>query len=99
MVCVPCIILPVLLAIYVRFIQPIVLRYVPDQWKNWLDNLLYPTCALPRRPVPETPKDGPLDADRDVSHIRQGEDVDATLEDDCCAAVATNDTSEAKKDN
>jgi hypothetical protein len=46
MVCVPCIILPFVLAVYIKFIQPIVLRFVPDRWKIWFDSWLYPTCPL-----------------------------------------------------
>uniref|UniRef100_A0AC34QKC8 Uncharacterized protein n=1 Tax=Panagrolaimus sp. JU765 TaxID=591449 RepID=A0AC34QKC8_9BILA len=52
MVCVPCIILPVLLAIYVRFIQPFILRFVPEQWKTKFDAFLYPTCPIPKRQKP-----------------------------------------------
>ncbi|CAD5210073.1 unnamed protein product [Bursaphelenchus okinawaensis] len=46
MVCVPCFILPVLVVIYVRFIQPLILRFVPQAWKTKLDAWLYPTCPL-----------------------------------------------------
>uniref|UniRef100_A0A1I7XDU1 UPF0729 protein n=1 Tax=Heterorhabditis bacteriophora TaxID=37862 RepID=A0A1I7XDU1_HETBA len=51
MVCVPCIFLPILLAIYLKFIQPYVLRFLPEQWVNFLDPILYPTCpAKPPSP-------------------------------------------------
>lgn len=46
MVCVPCIILPVLLAIYLKFIQPLIMRFVPDSWKAKVDAVLYPTCPV-----------------------------------------------------
>lgn len=46
MVCVPCIVLPFLLALYIKFVQPIILRFVPERWKIWFDSLLYPTCPL-----------------------------------------------------
>ncbi|KJH47736.1 hypothetical protein DICVIV_06203 [Dictyocaulus viviparus] len=44
MVCVPCIFLPILLAIYLYFIQPLVLRFLPQRWVSALDSILYPTC-------------------------------------------------------
>uniref|UniRef100_A0A0N5A722 Uncharacterized protein n=1 Tax=Parastrongyloides trichosuri TaxID=131310 RepID=A0A0N5A722_PARTI len=46
MVCLPCCILPILLAIYLKFIQPIILKYVPERWKAKVDAWLYPTCPL-----------------------------------------------------
>ncbi|KAI6183833.1 hypothetical protein M3Y97_00531100 [Aphelenchoides bicaudatus] len=46
MVCVPCIILPVLTFIYIRFIQPLILRFIPDRWKAKFDSVLYPTCPI-----------------------------------------------------
>ncbi|KAH7726431.1 UPF0729 protein F18A11.3 [Aphelenchoides avenae] len=46
MVCVPCIILPVILAIYLKFIQPFIMRFVPDSWKARIDSILYPTCPV-----------------------------------------------------
>uniref|UniRef100_A0A0N5AJJ2 Secreted protein n=1 Tax=Syphacia muris TaxID=451379 RepID=A0A0N5AJJ2_9BILA len=38
MVCVPCLILP--------FIQPYVLRLLPQSWQAKLDQILYPTCPI-----------------------------------------------------
>ncbi|VDO33798.1 conserved hypothetical protein [Brugia malayi] len=46
MVCVPCILLPVLLALYIKFIQPIVFRFLPESWRTTFDALLYPTCPI-----------------------------------------------------
>uniref|UniRef100_A0AAF5PY37 Uncharacterized protein n=1 Tax=Wuchereria bancrofti TaxID=6293 RepID=A0AAF5PY37_WUCBA len=46
MVCVPCILLPVLLALYIKFIQPIVFRFLPQSWRTTFDELLYPTCSI-----------------------------------------------------
>ncbi|VDN52178.1 unnamed protein product [Dracunculus medinensis] len=46
MVCVPCIILPVILAIYLKFIQPFILRFLPQSWRSKFDAILYPTCPL-----------------------------------------------------
>uniref|UniRef100_A0A914HD85 Autophagy protein 5 n=1 Tax=Globodera rostochiensis TaxID=31243 RepID=A0A914HD85_GLORO len=46
MVCVPCIILPFVLAIYLKFVQPFILRFVPQRWKLWFDSVLYPTCPV-----------------------------------------------------
>ncbi|TKR64961.1 hypothetical protein L596_025428 [Steinernema carpocapsae] len=46
MVCVPCIILPVLTFVYIKFIQPLIYRLMPEEWKVWLDSVLYPTCKL-----------------------------------------------------
>uniref|UniRef100_A0A914CK91 Uncharacterized protein n=1 Tax=Acrobeloides nanus TaxID=290746 RepID=A0A914CK91_9BILA len=55
MVCVPCIILPVLLAIYLKFIQPFIMRFVPEAWKVKLDAILYPTCPV-KAPPPQKKK-------------------------------------------
>lgn len=46
MVCVPCIFLPILLAIYLKFIQPIVFRFIPNKWKVKFDSIFYPTCSI-----------------------------------------------------
>lgn len=46
MVCIPCIILPCVLAVYLKFIQPFIMRFVPDRWKLWFDSILYPTCPM-----------------------------------------------------
>ncbi|KAL3995524.1 hypothetical protein ACH3XW_26160 [Acanthocheilonema viteae] len=46
MVCVLCILPPILLAIYIKFIQPIILRLLPESWRNTFDSLLYPTCPI-----------------------------------------------------
>lgn len=54
MVCVPCIFLPFLLAIYLKFIQPIILRFVPQRWKAWFDSILYPTCPATVPPSTDT---------------------------------------------
>ncbi|KAL6733717.1 hypothetical protein Aduo_004342 [Ancylostoma duodenale] len=55
MVCVPCIFLPILLAIYLKFIQPYILRILPERWVNFLDPYLYPTC--PAKPPPPVVKE------------------------------------------
>ncbi|VDN06826.1 unnamed protein product [Thelazia callipaeda] len=47
MVCVPCILLPIVLAIYIRFIQPIVFRLLPESWRVAFDAVMYPTCRIP----------------------------------------------------
>ncbi|KAK5966091.1 hypothetical protein GCK32_013052 [Trichostrongylus colubriformis] len=44
MVCLPCIFLPVLLAIYLKFIQPLIFRMLPERWVTYMDSILYPTC-------------------------------------------------------
>ncbi|KAI1728443.1 hypothetical protein DdX_00626 [Ditylenchus destructor] len=54
MVCVPCILLPFLLAIYLKFIQPLVLKFIPASWKAKVDALLYPTATCPIK-VPKQP--------------------------------------------
>uniref|UniRef100_A0AC35UCL3 UPF0729 protein n=1 Tax=Rhabditophanes sp. KR3021 TaxID=114890 RepID=A0AC35UCL3_9BILA len=46
MVCLPCVVLPIFLAIYLKFIQPLIFRFMPDTWKAKLDSILYPTCPL-----------------------------------------------------
>ncbi|WKX90277.1 hypothetical protein Q1695_009263 [Nippostrongylus brasiliensis] len=52
MFCLPCIFLPVLLAIYLKFIQPYVYRILPQRWVEFLDPILYPTCPA-KPPAPE----------------------------------------------
>ncbi|CAG9532575.1 unnamed protein product [Cercopithifilaria johnstoni] len=47
MVCVVCILPPILLAIYIKFIQPVILRLLPESWKMKFNALLYPTCPIP----------------------------------------------------
>ncbi|CAD6194053.1 unnamed protein product [Caenorhabditis auriculariae] len=54
MVCLPCIFLPVLMAIYLKFIQPYVYRLLPESWVHFLDPILYPTC--PAKPPPSDEK-------------------------------------------
>ncbi|CAB3404932.1 unnamed protein product [Caenorhabditis bovis] len=51
MVCLPCIFLPVLMFIYLKFIQPYVYRILPDRIVHLLDPILYPTCPVQ---VPES---------------------------------------------
>uniref|UniRef100_A0A1I7RPW8 UPF0729 protein C18orf32 homolog n=2 Tax=Bursaphelenchus xylophilus TaxID=6326 RepID=A0A1I7RPW8_BURXY len=58
MVCVPCFILPVLVIIYVRFIQPLILKFVPNAWKTKLDSWLYPTCPLDLKKNKKTKPEG-----------------------------------------
>ncbi|KAK0419924.1 hypothetical protein QR680_014406 [Steinernema hermaphroditum] len=62
MVCVPCIILPVLTFVYIRFIQPLIYRLMPEQWKIWLDSVLYPTCPL-QIPKPAEKKEAAVEKD------------------------------------
>lgn len=54
MVCIPCIILPVALWVYAKFLQPFILRWMPPTWRAWLDNWLYPTCPV-KPPPSKTP--------------------------------------------
>ncbi|MFH4981961.1 hypothetical protein AB6A40_008670 [Gnathostoma spinigerum] len=58
MVCIPCIILPVILFIYIRFIQPLVLRLLPPAWMAKFDAIFYPTC--PARPPSPSKKEQPV---------------------------------------
>lgn len=51
MVCIPCIILPVALWIYMKFIQPLILRILPQAWREKVDNWLYPTCPVKAPPT------------------------------------------------
>ncbi|VDK85040.1 unnamed protein product [Litomosoides sigmodontis] len=51
MVCLPCLLPPILLAIFIKFIQPIILRLLPQSWRKAFDALLYPTCAIPTAPA------------------------------------------------
>jgi hypothetical protein len=46
MVCVPCIVVPFLMVIYLKFVQPFILRFVPERWKTRFDSWLYPTCPV-----------------------------------------------------
>uniref|UniRef100_A0A915E628 Uncharacterized protein n=1 Tax=Ditylenchus dipsaci TaxID=166011 RepID=A0A915E628_9BILA len=84
MVCVPCILLPFLLAIYLKFIQPFVLKFVPQAWKARLDALLYPTATCP------LPKNKPVIVNQKPSSIAQPmEETEGILADgpgegDCC---------------
>lgn len=59
MVCVPCILLPFLLALYLKFIQPIIFRLLPEAWKTRFDAILYPTCParIPAQPSAPPPED------------------------------------------
>lgn len=50
MVCIPCIILPVAIWIYMKFIQPLILRILPASWREKVDNWLYPTCPVKAPP-------------------------------------------------
>lgn len=84
MVCVPCIILPVLLAIYVKFIQPLILRFVPDRWKAKFDAFLYPTCPIQKQPVNTT------DSKEDEEETDVKDTADSTFD--------QSSTVEAKKD-
>ncbi|VDM40709.1 unnamed protein product [Toxocara canis] len=72
MVCVPCIILPILLAIYLKFIQPYVLHLLPESWRIKFDAILYPTC--PARPPPPVQKESV-----DVGGTVQSDDTAAKI--------------------
>ncbi|VDO89391.1 unnamed protein product [Heligmosomoides polygyrus] len=50
MVCLPCIFLPALLAIFQKLIKPSISRFLPERWVNVPDPVLYPTC--PAKPPP-----------------------------------------------
>ncbi|CAI4232247.1 unnamed protein product [Auanema sp. JU1783] len=56
MVCIPCVFLPIALAIYLKFIQPFVYRLMPQSWINFLDKYLFPTCPI-QQPEQSTRKD------------------------------------------
>ncbi len=56
MVCVPCIILPLALWIFHKFLQPIILRLMPETWRDWLNNKLYPTATCPIKKTPAEPQ-------------------------------------------
>uniref|UniRef100_A0A914WUA6 CR032 protein n=1 Tax=Plectus sambesii TaxID=2011161 RepID=A0A914WUA6_9BILA len=75
MVCIPCIIVPAALFIYLKFLQPIILRFVPQRWQAWLDSLLYPTCPV-KPPVASSTA-----AKHNHSDISEGE---------CCKGASTN---------
>ncbi|PIC46214.1 hypothetical protein B9Z55_005978 [Caenorhabditis nigoni] len=53
MVCLPCIFLPIMMAIYMKFIMPYVYRFLPERWVHFLDPILYPTCPMK---IPEQEK-------------------------------------------
>ncbi|EFO17138.1 hypothetical protein LOAG_11362 [Loa loa] len=86
MVCVPCILLPILLAIYIKFIQPVVFRLLPESWRTTFDAVLYPTCPVPSAPAQN------VAAAADKAPDVQGEDVQKA--DDCGMCTDSN-----KKDN
>ena len=54
MVCIPCILVPVALWLYVRFIQPLVMRFIPEKYRSWLDGILYPMCPAKLPPPAES---------------------------------------------
>jgi len=55
MVCVPCVLFPVLFAIYLKFIQPLILRLIPERWRRRIDSLLCPTANCPIDPPGKVP--------------------------------------------
>uniref|UniRef100_A0A915KBI8 Uncharacterized protein n=1 Tax=Romanomermis culicivorax TaxID=13658 RepID=A0A915KBI8_ROMCU len=54
MVCIPCILIPLFLWIYCKFLQPYVIRLVPRRWRASVDAYLYPTCPLKTEKEPAT---------------------------------------------
>ena len=88
MVCVPCIILPILLAIYVKFIQPIVLRFVPEAWKAKVDSWLYPTCPIPKQNRTSKTTTEADDENKDTADDENKDTADSTFTqtevDACC---------------
>ncbi|KRX26475.1 UDP-N-acetylglucosamine transporter [Trichinella nelsoni] len=46
MVCIPCILVPFFLWLYIKFIQPLIWRYVPEKWRTSVDYWFYPTCKV-----------------------------------------------------
>jgi len=70
MVCIPCILVPVLLWLYCKFLQPLIMKYVPAKYRNWLDGILYPTCPL------QPPPSAPLVADSDEKNKTSEHDDD-----------------------
>ncbi|KAL1234698.1 UPF0729 protein [Trichinella pseudospiralis] len=50
MVCIPCILVPFFLWLYIKFIQPLIWRYVPAKWRTSVDYWLYPTCKASNIP-------------------------------------------------
>ncbi|KAF8361051.1 hypothetical protein PRIPAC_87974 [Pristionchus pacificus] len=79
MVCVPCIFLPILAAIYIKFIQPFILRMLPERWATFLDPILYPTC--PVKIPPPMKKEGEGEEKMEEEEKREG----------CCPVKAGGD--------
>ncbi|VDK29248.1 unnamed protein product [Gongylonema pulchrum] len=74
MVCIPCILLPIVLAIYIKFIQPIIFRLLPESWRTTFDALLYPTCPVPvTQPVPTEDKASTHDQSAQLAECDAGE--------------------------
>uniref|UniRef100_A0A0N4Z6T2 Uncharacterized protein n=1 Tax=Parastrongyloides trichosuri TaxID=131310 RepID=A0A0N4Z6T2_PARTI len=46
MVCLSCVILPIFFALYLRFLQPILLRFIPVKWLQKLEMRMEPTCGV-----------------------------------------------------
>lgn len=46
MVCIPCILVPLALWLYNKFLHPYVIQLVPIKWRAKVDGWLYPTCPL-----------------------------------------------------
>lgn len=74
MVCLPCLLPPILLAIFIKFVQPVILRLLPESWKKTFDALLYPTC-----PIPTAPADVASTSDK----VPDAHDRDCQEQDDC----------------
>jgi len=55
MVCIPCILIPAALWIYMRFIQPLIMRILPVEWKQKFDNYFY-SQQCPVKPPPPSKK-------------------------------------------
>jgi len=56
MVCIPCILIPAALWLYMRFIQPLIMRIMPAEWKQKFDNFFYSQQCPIKPPPPSSSK-------------------------------------------
>lgn len=88
MVCIPCIILPVALWLYNKFLHPYVLKLIPQRWRDKVDNWWYPTC-----PIKMPPKAAVCDNQTTQTVETKTEDVDEhTVIQNGCAISETGRT-------
>lgn len=85
MVCVPCILIPLAVWIYYKFLQPYVVPLIPERWRNWVDSMLYPTGTCPIKAPKQTstkPSTTRFDSDTVNEFTEKNENSFAAVDDD-----------------